>query len=145
MTKCDRVNLGWSWMILLISLCVPCWAQAADPVSKPPSPPATATAPVHDAEKATQPATPIAKSKIALTPKKKRDVVALTSFVIAGIVSILLLLFAWIFWMSRRTHRLLRAPLPAAGRGDELWYLKAKRPPSPTPDHPSADPPTPPA
>jgi hypothetical protein len=30
-------------------------------------------------------------------------------------------------WWSRRTRKLLREPLPAAGKGDELWYMKAKR------------------
>ncbi|MDB5336341.1 MAG: hypothetical protein JWN70_1960 [Planctomycetaceae bacterium] len=119
----------------MLSLLWPGFLIAADP---------PATQIQHDEQPAARDAIPI---KPPPTLEQKRKVVVLTSLVIAGILTVLLMLLLWIVWWSRRTHRLLRAPLPAANRGDELWYLKAKRPPNQTadpqsPDSPPAPPPT---
>lgn len=59
--------------------------------------------------------------------QKKRQSIVLASMLLAGVVTLALLLFLWVLWWSRRTRKILREPLPTAGRGDELWYLKAKQ------------------
>ncbi len=121
--------LAWVWMLgLLWPVCL----IAADP-------------PAAQVPRGEQPVVTDARPvKPPPTQEQKRKVVVLTSLVIAGILTVLLMLLLWIVWWSRRTHRLLRAPLPAANRGDELWYLKAKRPPNPTADPPSPESPSPP-
>ena len=120
------------WCVWMLSLLWPAFLIGADPPAAPVQldnpPSATDARPV----------------KPPPTLEQKRKVVVLTSLVIAGILTVLLMLLLWIVWWSRRTHRLLRAPLPAANRGDELWYLKAKRPQNPTADPPSPDSPPPP-
>jgi hypothetical protein len=130
------------WGVWMLSMLWPGWLFAAAP---PADPPATGAPAVIQAADAQQPAARNVKSaKPAPTDEQKRKVVVLTSLVIAGILAVLLFLLLWIVWWSRRTHRLLRAPLPAANRGDELWYLKAKRHPSQNADQPSSGPPAPP-
>ena len=127
----------WSWVILWPGLLMAAGPPADDAASHPP-----VAQPVVPADQSTVKTTKIVKPP---TREQKRKVVVVTSIVIAGILTILLCMLLWIVWWSRRTHRLLRAPLPAANRGDELWYLKAKRPPHPTADNPAPDsPPAPP-
>ncbi len=131
------------WILGIGYLCSLLAAGPADDViRKPPA--------AHQMAAAEQPAAKTAKLvKPAPTREQKRRVVVVTSIVIAGILTVLLLMLLWIVWWSRRTHRLLRAPLPAANRGDELWYLKTKRPlcppANPTASNPAPDsPPAPP-
>jgi hypothetical protein len=64
--------------------------------------------------------------KVPMTPSQRRKI-AVAALMLAGVVAVLLLLFLWMLWWSRRTRKLLREPLPAAGKGDELWYMKAKQ------------------
>ena len=128
----------WIWGVLLPGVL---WAAAPPTDQTTPEPGAVQVAPDEQ---------PVAGNEKHVKPpptlEQKRKVVVLTSLVIVGILAVLLCLLLWIVWWSRRTHRLLRAPLPAANRGDELWYLKAKRPPNQTPDATAPDsPPTPPA
>lgn len=133
-------NLRRVWMLWLVGLGFCSISFAAQPVAEKTS---GAIAPVGQAGNVA-PANPAAKP--TLTPDQKRRVVVATSIVIVGILALLLLLFLLMVWWSRRTHRLLREPLPAANRGDELWYLKVKRPPSQTADQSGAEiPPTPPS
>ena len=123
----------WSWVLIWPGLLIAAGPPAEDATTHRP-----VAQPVAPAEQST-----VTTAKIAKPPptrEQKRKVVVVTSIVIAGILTILLCLLMWIVWWSRRTHRLLRAPLPAANRGDELWYLKAKRPPNPANDSPPAPP-----
>lgn len=125
--------------VLLLTIIWPGWCLSAGPPTES-TPAPEAARPAAPAEQAAAKTT-----KPPPTREQKRRVVAVTSIVIAGILTVLLLMLLWIVWWSRRTHRMLRAPLPAANRGDELWYLKAKRPPNPTANNPATDsPPAPP-
>ena len=135
----DRRNRRGAWILgLLLPGLLLAAKLPADEVVSPPS----ATQIEHNEPSVAENAKRV---KPPPTLEQKRRVVALMSLIIAGILAILLVLLLWIFWWSRRTHRLLRAPLPAANRGDELWYLKAKRHPNQTTDSPTSDsPPTPP-
>ncbi len=128
----------WIWGVLL-----PGALLAADPPVDPTTSKPAAVQAAPDEQPVAENDKPV---KPPPTLEQKRKVVVLTSLVIVGILAVLLCLLLWIVWWSRRTHRLLRAPLPAANRGDELWYLKAKRPPNQTPDATAPDsPPAPPA
>lgn len=134
-------NLRWVWMLWLVGLGFCNVILAADPVAEKTTGEIAAAKQAGDVAPPTAPANPAAKPP--LTPDQKRRVVVATSIVIVGILALLLLLFLLMVWWSRRTHRLLREPLPAANRGDELWYLKAKRPPSQATDQTSQElPPT---
>lgn len=140
------MNLRVHWSVWIWSVFLPGFLIAAEPPADEMalrSPPAV----VKAADKQPLTAKPAGRAKPPPTPEQKRKMVVLTSLFIAGILTILLCLLLWIVWWSRRTHRLLRAPLPATNRGDELWYLKAKRFPNqaaqrPGPDSPPAPPPT---
>lgn len=110
--------------------------DAAAQVNKPEKPSATDGAIVQPGELRADPA-PLAKP--VMTPDQKRKMVIVTTMLIAGILTVLLILLLWIMWWSRRTHRLLREPLPATKRGDELWYLKAKSDLAATADSPTPD------
>lgn len=138
-------NLRRVWMLWLVGLCVCGVTSAAEPVAGKNSVKGSAAAAQKgDVAPPATPADPAVKPP--LTPEQKRRVVVATSIVIVGILAILLLLLLWMVWWSRRTHRLLREPLPAANRGDELWFLKAKRPPSQAASEPNSElPPVPPS
>lgn len=137
-------NLWRVWVLWLVGLCFCGVTFAAQPVADNASGAVAPGGQVGDVAPPAALANPAVKPP--LTPDQKRRVVVATSIVIVGILALLLLLFLLMVWWSRRTHRLLREPLPAANRGDELWYLKAKRSPSQTADQPDAEiPPTPPS
>lgn len=109
-----------SWIrLLLISLLLPLGNLGAQEDAPVKSGLKTEADQATDSEVG-QPAKPV------MTPEKRAKV-AIATMMMAGVVVTLLLLFLWMLWWSRRTRKLLREPLPAAGRGDELWYLKAKQ------------------
>jgi hypothetical protein len=127
--KCPRntvtANRRWWIRLLLVSLMLP-WGQLAAGDAKPATSKAeAAAAPVKVAvpEAAAEEEKPV---KPPMTAEKRR-LVAVASLMMGGVVASLLCLFMWMLWWSRRTRKLLREPLPVAGRGDELWYLKAKQ------------------
>ena len=125
----------------LLALIVPCLMLGAEPPAE--TLPAQSTAVAPPVESATAPAAQ--PPKPVPTPEQKRKVIVLTSLMMLGILAVLLFLFLWILWWSRRTHRMLRQPLPSANRGDELWYLKGKgTPPQNAERKPVDRPPAPP-
>lgn len=101
--------------------------------------PEAGSAPEQRVGQINQPAAAGKGVKPELTPVRKRQVVVLTTMLIVVVLSVSLALLLWILWWSRRTHRLLREPLPATKRGDELWYLKAKSDPALTTERPPPD------
>jgi hypothetical protein len=127
--KCPRntfaANRRWGIRLLLFSLLLP-WGQLAAGEAKPATSQTEAAAPpvkVAASEAAEAQEKPV---KSPMTAEKRR-LVAVASLMMGGVVASLLCLFMWMLWWSRRTRKLLREPLPVAGRGDELWYLKAKQ------------------
>lgn len=123
--------VGWMVGLFLIIPPVLAWDNQAQPEA--------GSAPDRQAGQVNEPAAIRKGLKPELTPVRKRQVVVLTTMLIVVVLSVSLALLLWILWWSRRTHRLLREPLPATKRGDELWYLKAKSDPALTTELPAPD------
>lgn len=135
-------NLRTHFRLWIIGLMLPCLLLGAEPPAE--SLPVEIAAPAPPTASSTAPAA--RPTRPAPTPEQKRKVVVLTSLMMLGILAVVFCLFLWILWWSRRTHRLLRQPLPSANRGDELWYLKGKgTPPQNDERQPLNRPPTPPS
>lgn len=113
-------NWRWGVGLLLVSLLLAPWPLIAQECANTPL---TETSVTSD-KAAASVAEPVVK--VPMTPAQRRKI-AVAGLMLAGVVAVLLLLFLWMLWWSRRTRKLLRTPLPAAGKGDELWYMKAKR------------------
>lgn len=56
--------------------------------------------------------------------REGRQKVVAAAFLLMGILGLGLFLLALVLWWGFRVRRLVRRPLPKAGPGDELWYLK---------------------
>ncbi len=113
-------NWRWVFCLLLVSLLL---SPARIPAQECADTSPTETSTTSD-DAGTSVAGPLAR--VPMTPAQRQKI-AVAALMLAGVVAVLLLLFLWMLWWSRRTRRLLREPLPAAGKGDELWYMKAKR------------------
>ena len=139
------VNRLGFWLLCWIGVWLPGFAMAAGPPAEVGADKPVAAQNASDARPAEANDAPV-PVKPQLTAEQKRKAAVVSSLLMVGLLAMLLCLFLWMLWWSRRTHRLLRQPLPAVKRGDELWYLKGKQPPGqtsdpPTPNSPPAPPP----
>ncbi len=113
------------WLFVIV-----CALAAGTVNAEPPSAAAASTPAADSASDTSLESTELAAGSDAITLDRKKEedkAKTLGIVLLAGIAMLGVLLLAIVLVWGSRIRRLARNPLPVQCRGDELWYLRAKK------------------